>query len=1229
MSFADRRETIARYVYWLQTRSRRYAFALVAATAAGLVQYGLNVALGFTQPFILFYPTIILIVLLTGWGPGLLATFLSAAIASYFFLEPLNSFAVRNPRDIVAVVLFGLVGVAISGMGDLFRRRTKRLQEFEKAVEGLEEMITVVDRDYRYVIANRAFLNYRGMETKELIGRRISEVLKPGVFETTIEDRLDECFQGKIVQFEMRYQYASRGERDLFISHFPIEGPAGVDRVVSVLQDVTERKQAELSLKLFRTLIDRSNDAVEVVDPKTLRFLDVNEKACKDLGYTREELLSLTVFDIDPRIDESMRVKMLEDLCDSGFVVLESVHRRKDGSTFPVEISVKRVELDRSYIVAVTRDISDRKRAEDAQRESEDRYRDLVEHSEDLLCTHDLEGRLLSVNPAPARILGYTVEELMKIPMRELIAPECREQFEKYLDRIKTSGADQGLLCVVTRNGERKIWEYNNTLRTEGVASPIVRGMARDITERKRAEDALRRSEERYRLLFEKNVAGVAISSVDGKVLDCNDGWARILGYKTAAEVRGRPAAEFYFNAADGEPLLRDLRQEGAFFSREIQLRRKNDTPVWVLFNTAIIAGGPDGASLVQATAIDINERKVAEEALRRREEDYHSFVAQSSEGIFREELDTPVAIDLPEDEMVHHLLHHSYMAECNDAMARMYGFTSGQELVARRLTEMLVADDPRNIEMTREYIRSGFNVVERESHEVDIRGNPKMFRNSMIGIVESGMLVRTWGIQRDVTEQVKAEEGQRKAEQSLTKSEERFRVALKDSPITVFNQDRDLRYTWIYNPQSYWQHESIGKTDAEIVGAKKAANLVELKRRVLKTGTSLRQEVVIPHNGRNDAFDITIEPLFDAGGNVIGITGASMDIARLHEMTDRLQDARDKLVQEKLYLEGEIQTELGFEEIIGQSPALREVLKNVRIVAPTDSTVLLLGKTGTGKELVARSVHSLSSRRDKNFIKLNCAAVPAGLLESELFGHEKGAFTGAVSQKVGRIELADKGTLFLDEIGELPLDLQPKLLRVLQDREFERLGGVQTLHVDVRIISATNRDLHQDVADKTFREDLFYRLNVFPIDLPSLRQRRTDIPILVHHFVSKHSARMGKHIDTVPDETMTVLQNWNWPGNIRELENMIERMVILSKSRTLAAPPVELDAPQEVTDDNLTEMERDHIVRVLRETNGVLSGTDGAAGRLGIKRTTLQSMLKRFGIELQDYRRSGTYGSI
>ena len=290
---------------------------------------------------------------------------------------------------------------------------------------------------------------------------------------------------------------------------------------------------------------------------------------------------------------------------------------------------------------------------------------------------------------------------------------------------------------------------------------------------------------------------------------------------------------------------------------------------------------------------------------------------------------------------------------------------------------------------------------------------------------------------------------------------------------------------------------------------------------------------------------------------------------------------------------------------------------------------MLLLGETGTGKELVARSVHALSGRCDHTFVKLNCAAVPSGLLESELFGHEKGAFTGAVNLKIGRIELADKGTLFLDEIGEMPPELQPKLLRVLQDREFERLGGIRTLHVDVRIISATNRDLRQDIVDKKFREDLFYRLNVFPIEMPPLRDRRDDIPMLVQHFVRKHAARMGRRIEAIPDDAMRILRSWNWPGNVRELENVIERMVIMSKGPILSAPPAELSEAEYTAEDNLTEMEREHILRVLQETNGVLSGNDGAASRLGLKRTTLQSMIKRLDIHPHEYRNgaTGTFG--
>jgi formate hydrogenlyase transcriptional activator len=594
--------------------------------------------------------------------------------------------------------------------------------------------------------------------------------------------------------------------------------------------------------------------------------------------------------------------------------------------------------------------------------------------------------------------------------------------------------------------------------------------------------------------------------------------------------------------------------------------------------------------------AADITERKRAEEALRKSEAHFRFLVEQASDGIFVADAQWN-------------------FVDVNSAAAKMLGYTRA-ELLLLSIPDIVMREEVPRVGPEIERVGGGATVLSEWKFR---RKDGSSFPGEVCGKqLPDG---RLQGIVRDISERHNAEEAMRQ-------SEERFRVALKDSPITVFNQDRDLRYTWLYNPQLYLQHDAIGKTDEEILGRKKGATLMDLKNRVLKTGAALREEVVIAADGKSHAFDITIEPLFDAEKNVVGITGSAMDIARLREMTDRLQDARDKLVQEKSYLENEIQKELGFEEIIGQSPALREVLKSVRVVAPTDSTVLLLGETGTGKELVARSVHALSSRHDKTFVKLNCAAVPSGLLESELFGHERGAFTGAVSQKVGRIELADKGTLFLDEIGELPLELQPKLLRVLQDREFERLGGVQTLHVDVRIISATNRDLHQDIADKNFREDLFYRLNVFPIELPALRQRRGDIPILVKHFVHKHSGRMGKHIDVVPEETMAVLQNWNWPGNVRELENMIERMVILSKGSVLAAPPAELRAPEEISEDSLTEMEREHIIRILQDTHGVLSGTDGAASRLGIKRTTLQSMLKRFGIELQDYRRgSGVFG--
>jgi formate hydrogenlyase transcriptional activator len=335
----------------------------------------------------------------------------------------------------------------------------------------------------------------------------------------------------------------------------------------------------------------------------------------------------------------------------------------------------------------------------------------------------------------------------------------------------------------------------------------------------------------------------------------------------------------------------------------------------------------------------------------------------------------------------------------------------------------------------------------------------------------------------------------------------------------------------------------------------------------------------------------------------------------------DEIEALKERLHQEKVYLEEEARTYHNFEEIVGESAALRRVLKEVETVAPTDSSVLIRGETGTGKDLVARALRALSPRRERTFVKLNCAAIPTGLLESELFGHEKGAFTGAITQKVGRFELAHRGTLFLDEVGDIPLELQPKLLRALQEQEFERLGSTRTVRVDVRLVAATNRDLAQMVADGRFRSDLYYRLNVFPVMMPPLRERREDIPTLARHFTQRFALRMGRQIETIPAAVMEALVRYPWPGNIRELQNVIERAVILSPGPALRVPAGDLQpgaAPADLpasAGGTLADAEREHILRALRAAHWVVRGPNGAAARLGMARSTLQWKMKKLGI--------------
>jgi len=427
----------------------------------------------------------------------------------------------------------------------------------------------------------------------------------------------------------------------------------------------------------------------------------------------------------------------------------------------------------------------------------------------------------------------------------------------------------------------------------------------------------------------------------------------------------------------------------------------------------------------------------------------------------------------------------------------------------------------------------------------------------------------------------------------------------------TVWSVYQEQRPLWIVD----WQH------DDRLAVRKEAQNALgvgyrSLSRLPLRTPQGCLGVLSLASSRRHSYSDEEVQLLLLAADQVaLGLANVLLN----DELCALKEESRAGMAEETAYVEDENLSDPHFEGIVGRSAALQQVLREVEVVAPTDAGVMIQGETGTGKELIAQAIHNRSTRRNQAFIKVNCAAIPSGLLESELFGHEKGAFTGAIMRKPGRFELADKGTLFLDEVGDIPLELQAKLLRVLQEHEFERLGSTRTQQVDVRVIAATHRDLKQMVEEGTFRSDLYYRLHVFPLTVPPLRDRREDIPLIVRHFVDKYARRMNRRIETIPARTMDVFHNYSWPGNVRELQNFVERAVILSPGSALRGPLDELKTtttPGAATNlSTLEEMEREHVLRALRESNWVTGGPKGAAVRLGMKRTTLAYRIRKLGI--------------
>jgi len=997
------------------------------------------------------------------------------------------------------------------------------------------------------------------------------------------------------------------------------------------------------SEKSFRLIVDSIPGLVVTMTAQgELEF--VSQQCLDYFGMTLDELKGWATSDIVHSDDLSRVLATWKSSVETGHPYDSEYRiRRADGMYRWFHVCGLPLRNEEGRIVrwyVLHTDIDDRKRVEDALRASELNLRLIVDVIPQFISVIDPEGRVLYANQLLLEYIGWNLEDLKANDFPAMIFhPDDFERLRGERQKALALGIPFELELRSRRNDGKYRWflvRYN-PLRDERKNVLRWYASATDIDDRKRAEEALRASELNFRGIIDSIPGLIHTLTGSGELEFVNQQNLEYFG-KTLEELRSWASNDVFH--PDDLPRALDAWKHTLETGRpdeiECRLRRADGVHRWFQLRCLPLRDSEGRIIRWMSLHTDIDDRKRAEEALR------------TSELNFRLIVDSVPGL-------VCTMNAAGELQLLNRPVLEYFGKTI-EELKSWATSDAVHPDDlPRVITAFASSIETGNPYdIEHRCRRAD--GVYRWFQVRALPVRETeGRIISWYILLTDIDDRKKAEDRLQLlldvtnqvvsnlqlrdllraisgnirrvmqcdcASLALPDAEnnqlqlnvldfpegkgfikEEGGYSIEGSPYgTAF---RTMKPLALDSPFTAWVDNAV--VQSRIVEGFKSLCFIPLIRRNRAIGTL--------NLGRLRGGAFTEEDLYFLGQVASQIAIAVENALEYGQITE----AKERLAEQKVYLENEIRLEHNFEEIIGNSPRLKAVLESVRIVAPADSTVLIQGETGTGKEVIARAIHNLSSRKDQAFVKVNCAAIPLGLLESELFGHEKGSFTGAIARRIGRFELAHKGTLFLDEVSDIPLELQPKLLRVLQEQEFERLGSSRTQHVDVRLLAATNVSLSQMVAEKKFRSDLYYRLKVFPIDVPPLRDRRGDIPLLVHYFANKYARRMGKQIESIPNETMDALSHYSWPGNIRELQNLMERSALLSTGPSLRVPLAEILADSGLStasgDNALKQAEREQIVRALRDSNWVVGGAGGAAARLGLKRTSLAYKMQKLGI--------------